>query len=74
VQVPSAEASAQLRQAPWQASSQQTPSTQKLLAHWPAAVHGCPVAFGPQLPPTHWWVLTQSLSLAQVPTQAPSMH
>jgi len=37
-QVPGAEASAQLRQAPWQASAQQTPSTQKPLAHsWPAA-------------------------------------
>ena len=40
VQRPIAEGSAQLRQAPWQASAQQTPSTQKLLAHSLAAAHG----------------------------------
>jgi hypothetical protein len=40
VQRPSADGSAQLRQAPWQASAQQTPSTQKLLAQSPGAVQG----------------------------------
>jgi hypothetical protein len=52
VHTPSDEASAQLRQAPWQASAQQTPSTQKLLAHWLALVQVWPLAFGPQLPAT----------------------
>jgi hypothetical protein len=74
VQVPSRDASAQLRQAPWQASAQQTPSTQKLLAHWLAAVQACPFDLGPQLPLTHLWVVKQSLSLVQTPTQAPSLH
>lgn len=52
VQVPSDDASAQLWQAPWQASAQQTPSTQKLLAHWLAPVQACPFDLGPQLPLT----------------------
>jgi hypothetical protein len=50
MQVPREEASAQLRQAPWQASPQQTPSTQKLLAHSPAAAQVWPFDLGPQLP------------------------
>ena len=50
--VPSDDASAQLLHAPWQASAQQTPSTQKLLAHSPAAAQACPFDLGLQLPPT----------------------
>jgi len=73
-QMPSDDASAQLRQAPWQASAQQTPSTQKLLPHWLAAVQACPFDLGPQLPLTHVWPLTQSLFAVQRPTQAPSTH
>jgi hypothetical protein len=49
-QRPIDEGRAQLRQAPWHASAQQTPSTQKLLMHSPAAAHGWPLGFGPQLP------------------------
>jgi hypothetical protein len=50
VHLPIEEGSAQLRQAPMQASAQQTPSTQKLLLHSLAAAHGCPSDLGPQLP------------------------
>jgi hypothetical protein len=50
VQCPSVEVSAQLRQAPWQAPSQQTPSTQNVLAQSLLAVHDWPRLFGPQLP------------------------
>jgi len=52
VQMPSDEFNEQLRQAPWQAPAQQTPSTQKLLAHWLALVQACPFDLGPQLPLT----------------------
>ena len=52
MQVPRDDASAQLRQAPAQASAQQTPSTQKLLPHSPAAAQVCPFDLGPQLPLT----------------------
>ena len=47
---PSDDGSAQLRQAPVQAWSQQTPSTQWLLAQSPAAAQGWPFDFLPQLP------------------------
>jgi hypothetical protein len=50
VQRPIEEGSAQLRQAPWQPSAQQTPSTQKLLAHSEAAAQLWPFCFLPQLP------------------------
>jgi len=73
-QVPSAEGSAQLRQAPWQASAQQTPSTQKPLAHWLASAQVWPFDFGPQVPLTQLWPLTQSASVWQWPTQALSTH
>jgi len=66
--------SAQLRQAPRHASAQQTPSTQKLLAQSLAVVQGWPFGFGPQLPLSQTWPLTQSLSLLQRATQAPSPH
>ena len=36
----------QAMQRPLQALSQQRPSTQKLLVHWPAAVQGAPFACG----------------------------
>ena len=73
-QVPGAEASAQLRQAPWQASAQQTPSTQKPLAHSPAPAQVCPFDFGPQLPLTQLCPLAQSASVWQWLTQAAATH
>jgi hypothetical protein len=65
---------AQLRQAPAQASPQQTPSTQKLLMHSAAAAHGWPLGLGPQLPFSQIWPLTQSASLEQRAMQAPSLQ
>ena len=62
-QVPGAEASAQLRQAPWQASAQQTPSTQNPLPHSPAPAQVCPFDFGPQLPLTQLCPPAQSASV-----------
>jgi hypothetical protein len=53
-----------------QAVVQQTPSAQIPLPHSLAAEHGCPGAFGPQLPFTQVWPLMQSASLAQWLTQA----
>jgi hypothetical protein len=50
--LPSDEGSAQLRQAPAQASAQQTPSTQKLLAQSAGPLQDWPFCFGPQLPAT----------------------
>jgi hypothetical protein len=73
-QVPSAEGSAQLRQAPWQASPQQTPSTQKPLAHSPAPAQVWPFGLGPQVPLRQLWPLTQSASVWQWLTQALSTH
>jgi hypothetical protein len=68
------EGRAQLRQAPPQAPSQQTPSTQKLLMHSAAAAHGCPLALGPQLPFWQTCPATQSASLAQRAMHAPSLQ
>ena len=65
---------AQLRQAPAQASAQQTPSTQKLLLHSPAVVQGWPLGLGPQLPLTQTWPLTQSASPEQRAMHAPSLQ
>jgi hypothetical protein len=73
-QVPSEVDSAQLRHEPVQAELQQTPSTQKLEAHSPAAEQGCPFDLGPQLPLTQLWPLTQSASLTQWLMQAPPLH
>lgn len=73
-QVPGADASAQLRQAPWQASAQQTPSTQNPLPHSLALAQVCPFDLGPQVPLTQLWPLTQSASVWQWLTQAPSVH
>lgn len=61
----------QLTQAPEQATLQQKPSAQNLEAHCEAAVQTAPMGFGPQLPPTHLMPPAQSLSEAQVMTQAP---
>ena len=58
-QVPGPEDSAQASQAPAQAVLQQTPSAQKPLTHWLAAVHACP-AFSLQAPvASHDFVLVQ---------------
>jgi hypothetical protein len=74
VQRPIDDGSAQLRHAPPQASAQQTPSEQKLLAQSAATVHGWPGALGPQLPFTHEWPATQSSSLAHLLMQPLFAH
>jgi hypothetical protein len=74
VQCPSVDVRAQLRQAPWQAVSQQTPSTQKPLPQSLLATHDWPRLLGPQLPFTHEWPATQSASLAHRPRQAPPLQ
>ena len=61
---------AQLRQPPVQALSQQTPST-----HWPdlhslALLQVCPSCLGPQVPFTQAIPVSQSVSFSQVPVQA----
>jgi hypothetical protein len=73
VQRPIDDGSAQLRQAPPHAPSQQTPSTQKLLMHSLAAAHGWPFGLAPQLPfASQIWPSTQSASLVHLGMQAPS--
>ena len=75
VQRPIEDGSAQLRQAPPHAPSQQIPSTQKLLVQSVAAAHGCPFGLRPQLWfASHTWPSLQSTSLLQVEMQAPSRH
>jgi hypothetical protein len=74
VQRPSVDVSAQLRQAPWQPVSQQTPSTQKPLPHSVLAAHDWPRLFGPQLPFTHACPARQSPSLAHRLMQAPPLQ
>jgi hypothetical protein len=72
-QVPGLEDSAQASQAPVQAALQQTPSAQKPLTHWLAAVHPCP-GFSLQAPvASHDFVFVQlSVSSALVTaTQVP---
>jgi hypothetical protein len=71
---PRVAASAQLRQGPAQAWSQQTESTQWLLAQSTAAAQGWPFDFLPQLPLWQTRPATQSLSLAQRLMHAPSAH
>jgi hypothetical protein len=70
--LPSDEGSAQLWQAPVQAVSQQTPSTQKLLAQSEAAAQVWPFCLGPQLPLTQAMPAWQSASEAQPVPQAPA--
>jgi hypothetical protein len=69
-QWPIDEASAQLLQAPVHASAQQTPSTQKPLAHSVAAAQVWPRGLGPQLPATQAWPGSQSSSVAHFERQA----
>jgi len=57
-----------------QASAQQTPSTQKLLAQSAASVHGWPIAFAPQLPFTHACPATQSASMTHLLMQRLFAH
>ena len=72
--MPIDEGRAQLRQAPPHASSQQTPSTQKVLTHSVPALQGCPLGFGPQLPFWQTFGAMQSVSPEQRAMQAPSLH
>jgi hypothetical protein len=79
VQVPGAEARAQLRQAPVQALLQQTPSTQKPERHSPAPPQVWPGSLGPQLPFTQARPVSQSALVVQrelhaPPTQANGVH
>jgi hypothetical protein len=71
VHFPSEPASAQLRQPPAHALSQQTPSTHCPDLHSLPLPQGCPFCFGPQLPLTQLIPTSQSASLWQVPVQAP---
>jgi hypothetical protein len=71
VQRPIADGSPQDRQAPWHASAQQTPSTQKVLAHSPPVTQVWPFCLGPQLPATQAWPAWQSASEAHLVLHAP---
>ena len=71
VQRPFEDGRAQLRQAPWQASVQQTPSTQNFDAHSELAAQAWPGCLGPQLPFTQAWPGWQSLSAVQGTLQLP---
>jgi hypothetical protein len=71
VQRPSDADSEQLRQAPVQAWSQQTPSTQWFFRHSLDAVHGWPSILGPQVPLTQAIPVSQSALVVQVSVQAP---
>ena len=72
VHLPGDEASEQLRQAPVQAVSQQTPSTQWVERHSVLAPQGAPVGLGPQRPFTQAWPESQSMSERQTLLHAPS--
>jgi hypothetical protein len=74
LQAPIDEGRAQLRQAPPHASSQQTPSTQKVLRHSVPALQGCPLGLGPQLPFWQTFGATQSPSPLHLAMQAPSVQ
>ena len=64
----------QLRQAPPQAVSQQTPSTQKFDWHSLAAAHGWPGSLGPHAPFTQARPTSQSAFVVQWAVQAPVTH
>lgn len=68
------EASAQLRQAPVQAPSQQTPSTHLPETHSPSAAHVTPRFFLPHWPLTQAWPLSQSPSVAHAVVHAAFVH
>jgi methionyl-tRNA synthetase len=72
--LPIAEGKAQVRHAPWQASPQQTPSTQKVLAHSAPFMQACPVCLRPQLPSTQACPAWQSASVVQVESHALTEH
>jgi hypothetical protein len=74
VHLPIAEGSAQVRHAPWQASPQQTPSTQNVLAHSEPFMQLWPTCLGPQLPATQAWPVWQSASVTHLVSQAPLEH
>lgn len=58
-----------------QAVLQHTPSVQKPLWHWMAAVHAAPFTFKPhELFTEQVLGATQSVSLVQVVSQAPALH
>ena len=71
VHVPSDATSEQLRQAPVHAVSQQTPSTQKLLAQSAFARHALPGAILPHDLLTHAWPGSQSASMRHPLLQTP---
>jgi hypothetical protein len=74
VQRPLEDGRAQLRQAPWQAFSQQTPSTQKFDAQSAFALQSWPGCLGPQLPMTQACPAWQSPSCLHGVLQAPLMQ
>jgi hypothetical protein len=72
--LPGDDGSAQLRHAPVQALSQQTPST-----HWPdlhslALPQLCPFCLGPHVPLTQAIPASQSPSTLQLTVHAPDVH
>jgi hypothetical protein len=70
-QVPALPRTSQAWHWPVQVESQQTPSVQKPLAHWSAALHAAPGAsVAAQTPPEHQLPLAQSASPRQLPAQA----
>lgn len=74
MQRPIVEASAQLRQPPAHAPSQQTPSTHIPETHSPSPAHVCPRFFLPHWPFRQAWPLSQSASVTQACVHAPSVH
>jgi hypothetical protein len=69
-QVPNEPATSQASHWPSQAASQQTPSTQKPLAHWPGAPQAPPFGcFGTQTPPEHQFPGAQEPPAEQAPAQ-----
>src|SRR6185369_13066517 len=73
-QVPPVPESAHDMHVPRQAVWQQTPCSQKLLAHSAAAPHAAPGGFLPQLPPLHTLPAVQSLEPVQLARQLPVPH
>jgi hypothetical protein len=74
VHLPGVDASEQLRHAPVQAVSQQTPSTQWVERHSVPIEQGWPFCLGPHRPLTQAWPVSQSASERQTLLHAPSTH
>jgi hypothetical protein len=74
VHVPRVLGSEQLRQAPLQSVSQQTPSTQWLLSHAASPVQGLPMLILPHDPFLQRCPISQSASTLQSTLHAPSRH